>query len=382
MGRLGVFNTQDPVAHKERRRLLNHAFSQHHVNGMEPAFQNSVRKLVARIEQQKGKALDVKHWFKMYTLDNAGEAFLGTSFGGLDSDESPQYVKDFDLFLISWTFKVTFPILSWLLQRIPHPKIQFIFGTDVRIYQYGIDRFNEYIQTYGRASQRKDLLTKMIGRKENDPDALADSEVAVEISNLGFAATDTLGTALVYLFWELARNPALAERLRFELAEIPLVHGVMQHHRVSSLPFLDALIMEVLRAYPPLPAGLPREPSVGGLSIDGVYIPQGTVVSTNTWTTHHNPDYFPDPDKFDPTRWLGDNVSDGMKKLWMPFSKGPRNCMGQAMGLFEMKILVATLIKQFNVSVDDAMSYDGMDVMDYFVLIPKGGKCLLKFTPV
>lgn len=138
MGRPGILHLSDPAAHRERRRLLNHAFSKQHINDMEPAFRNSVKKVVARIERQGGKALDVKQWFKMYTLDNAGEAFLGASFGGLDSDESPRYVKDFDLFLIAWAFKGTFPILAWLVRKIPHPKIQFLFDTDERIYQVSL----------------------------------------------------------------------------------------------------------------------------------------------------------------------------------------------------------------------------------------------------
>ncbi|QSS50125.1 cytochrome P450 monooxygenase [Histoplasma capsulatum var. duboisii H88] len=382
MGRPGVLHLSDPAAHRERRRLLNHAFSKQHLDDMEPEFRNSVKKMVARMERQGGEALDMKHWFKMYTLDNAGKAFLGATFGGLDSDESPRYVKDFDLFLLAWAFKSTFPIPAWFVQKIPHPKIKFVFDAEARIYQYGIDRFNEYIEKYGRVSQRRDLLTKMIGRKENDPDALADSDIAVEISNLCFAATDTTGTALVYLFWELARNPHLAERLRSELADLPLVDGVIQHQSVSNVPFLEALIMEGLRAYPPLPSGLLREAPVGGCAIDGIYVPQGTIASTHTWTTHHSPEYFPHPDKFDPSRWLEGNVCEGMKKLWMPFSKGPRNCMGRTMGLFEMKILIATLVRRFHISIDNTMRDDAMDITDHFLLIPKGDKCLLRFTPI
>lgn len=106
-----------------------------------------------------------------------------------------------------------------------------------------------------------------------------------------------------------------------------------------------------------------------------------TVVSTNTWTTHHNPDYFPNPYEFNPSRWLG-NVSEQMKNLWMPFSKGPRNCIGQAMALFELRMLTATLVKRYNISVDDTMGGDDMEVTDHFLIIPKGQKCLLKFTPV
>ncbi|KAK2764961.1 hypothetical protein FQN54_008660 [Arachnomyces sp. PD_36] len=381
MARPGIFNMRDPAAHRERRRLMNHAFSQQHLHGMEPAFHTSMKKLIARIEQQDGKALDVRHWFRMYTLDNAGEAFLGTSFGGLDYDEAPQYVKDFDMVFLAWAVEGTFPLISRLLKMIPHPKVQFFFGTDNRIYQYGFDRFSEYIQRHGRVSQRKDLLTKMIGSKENDPDAIADQDIAVEISNLCFAATDTTAITLIYLFWELGRNSALAEQLRAELAGIPLHEGVIRHRSVSDLPFLDAVITETLRLYTATPSGLQRETPMGGWTLDGIYVPQQTVVSTNTWTTHHNPNYFPEPYRFDPSRWLG-NVSEEMKKLWMPFSKGPRNCIGQAMALFEMKILTATLVKRYNITVDDAMSAHDMEIMDHFLIIPKGQECLLKFTPI
>ncbi|EDN09227.1 predicted protein [Histoplasma mississippiense (nom. inval.)] len=135
MGRPGVLHLSDPAAHKERRRLLNHAFSKQQLDDMEPEFRNSVKKMVARMERQGGEALDMKHWFKMYTLDNAGKAFLGATFGGLDSDESPRYVKDFDLFLLAWAFKSNFPIPAWFVQKIPHPKIKFVFDAEARIYQ-------------------------------------------------------------------------------------------------------------------------------------------------------------------------------------------------------------------------------------------------------
>ncbi|PGH02086.1 hypothetical protein AJ79_07723 [Helicocarpus griseus UAMH5409] len=220
---------------------------------------------------------------------------------------------------------------------------------------YGIDRFDGYLQRNGRASQRKDLLTKTIGKNENDPDAQPDEDIAVEISNFCFAGADTTADSLVYLFWELARNPAVAEKLRLELAGIPLGNGVVQHKSVSKLPFLDAVATEALRLYPPTPSGLPRVTPVGGW-FEWRIRASGTVVSTNTWTAHRNPEYFPDPDKFDPSRWLGDNVSDRMKKLWMPFSKCPRNCIGQSLELFEMKIVIATLVERYNVNIDEVMS--------------------------
>jgi hypothetical protein len=67
----------------------------------------------------------------------SGNAFLGQPFGGLDSEEGPQYVKDFDLVFIMWNVQGTFPLTSWMLRQIPHPKIKWFYDTDNRLYQVG-----------------------------------------------------------------------------------------------------------------------------------------------------------------------------------------------------------------------------------------------------
>lgn len=96
----------------------------------------------------------------------------------------------------------------------------------------------------------------------------------MEISNLCFAATDTTAITLIYLFWELGRNPVLAEQLRAELADIQLIEGVVHHQSVSTLPYLNAVLTETLRLYPATPSGLQRETPAGGWCLDGIYVPQ------------------------------------------------------------------------------------------------------------
>jgi cytochrome P450 len=116
---------------------------------------------------------------------------------------------------------------------------------------------------------------------------------------------------------------------------------------------------------------------------DSLNISRKTVVSVPTWTTHRNPQYFPHPEAFQPQRWL--DVYGGteeMKKLYMPFSKGARACIGQAMALLELRLTTATLIKRYVVMVNKDLNLVDMDFGDHFVMIPKGEACLLDFTPV
>jgi len=113
----------------------------------------------------------------------------------------------------------------------------------------------------------------LIGRKENDPEALPDEDIGIEVSNLVFAATDATSTTLTCLFYELARHPELQEHLRNELKSVASVDGFPMHKDLFSLPFLNVAIKESLRHYPPLPSGLPRITPPEGKAIGDVFVP-------------------------------------------------------------------------------------------------------------
>jgi cytochrome P450 len=69
-----------------------------------------------------------------------------------------------------------------------------------------------------------------------------------------------------------------------------------------------------------------------------------------------------------------------MKELFMPFSKGTRNCIGQPMALFDLRLIAAAIARKYSVTVDGSMKEGDMDITDHFVLIPKGEKCFLRWT--
>jgi cytochrome P450 len=113
----------------------------------------------------------------------------------------------------------------------------------------------------------------------------------------------------------------------------------------------------------------------------------------SSWLSHRNPTHFPDPDSFQPSRWLSDKSkidtvdsegsggTDAMKKLYMPFGKGRHKCAGQAMAMLSMRIIVATLVLKYKVQpAKDATPAD-MEWDDHFLIMLKRG-CFLDFTPV
>jgi cytochrome P450 len=96
------------------------------------------------------------------------------------------------------------------------------------------------------------------------------------------------------------------------------------------------------------------------------------------YSTHHNKDIFPDPFKFDPTRWLTtDSGTPEMKEAYMPFSRGSRMCIGINLAMMELKMILATVLYGWELSVGERTTDDTMSITDHFVMMPKGGFCEL-----
>ena len=109
----------------------------------------------------------------------------------------------------------------------------------------------------------------------------------------------------------------------------------------AKLPYLQAVIDEGLRMYPPVAFGLPRVSP--GTTVSGHWVPPGTSVSTHPWATQHDPRYWHDPDTFLPERWIGEGFGD-RKEASNPFSIGPRACLGINLAYLELRIILAKMV--------------------------------------
>ncbi|KEF61168.1 uncharacterized protein A1O9_02733 [Exophiala aquamarina CBS 119918] len=371
---------RDKVQHSKRRKLLSHAFSQSNLYECEPLIHKQIEKLITVLQSRIGKPTDMLNWFRLTAFDVVGELFLGQSFGGLESGETPQFLSDIELFFILADIQWNYPWLAIALSWVPLKSVQYFLGAMQRLADYGAKAFNSYVGLYGRESGRKDLLTKILSVKaETGESQLGDRETSIEIGNLVFAGTvDTTSTTLTFLFWELAKHQAWQAKLRTEVRAHCGNSPTFQE--VQDLPILEAVIDEALRLHPAAPASLPRETPTGGRELNGFFIPEKTIASMQCYTTHRDPVAFPDPEAFKPERWMeGNDVTTEMKELFMPFSKGSRACIGKNLAMMELKLITARLIKQFKCTVAPVTTEDSMATMDHFLLIPVGGKCELIF---
>ena len=122
---------------------------------------------------------------------------------------------------------------------------------------------------------------------------------------------------------------------------------------LAQLHYLDSCIREGLRLFPPFFL-LARNTGSNSYKFDGdsCQLPSHTEFLICTYSIHHNETIYPEPDKFDPDRWSPSRVHLIPKNCWIPFGSGPRHCIGYRFAMIEMKIIIATILKQFRLQVD------------------------------
>ncbi|KAH8688652.1 pisatin demethylase [Talaromyces proteolyticus] len=394
---VGIFSMQNKAEHRERRKLLSHAFAQSNLLQIEPVIGDTVKQLLKKINGTMGQPTDALVLLRMFALDvvgnDTGELFLGKSFSALESIKPPTFIRDLDAYFIVMGMKGSFPWLFEIASYFPSTKWQELQQAPKRLRTYGENALRDYRlrQDAGpKGAKYKDLLHKMLTSHEtvSTPSGkptevpMTDEQISLEIGNLVFAGTDTTSTTLTYLFWQLAQCK-WQELLRDELAITQLVDGIATFGDIDQFPILNAVIAESLRLFPAAPASLQRETPAGGRELAGYFIPAGTVVSMQCYTTQRDGAIFHDPETFDPTRWMQspEKLTD-MNLYQMPFSKGTRACLGKNLAMMELKLVVAAVIKQYQIKVADSMKPGDMNMKDHFLTLPACGRCDLVFTPL
>ncbi|KAE8370773.1 cytochrome P450 [Aspergillus caelatus] len=217
----------------------------------------------------------------------------------------------------------------------------------------------------------------LVARLTRKGSTLNHMQVAAECKDHMAAGIDTTGDALCFLMWELSQpqNLQFQNRLHRELL------SASDDTPLDKMPYLDAVIKEALRCTPPIPMSFPRYVPCGGRTIDGYFIPENTIVSCQPYTVHRfNEEVFPEPDRFNPERWLEEKGFNDRNRLFFSFGTGGRGCTGKNLAMVEMKVLLRELYSRFRSSVAPDM-IASMDLDDQIISArPKDQICKLIFA--
>jgi cytochrome P450 len=181
------------------------------------------------------------------------------------------------------------------------------------------------------AEQRDDILSVLLRSRREDGSPLSDDELRDELLTLVLAGHETTATALAWAFERLARHPRVADRLR----------------DLDDPEYLDAVINETLRSRPVVIAA--ARALHAPLELSGCTLPPGTLAMAGIELAHTARDVYPDADEFRPERWLGDQRP-SERYAWIPFGGGTRRCLGAALALAEMRIILPAVVHRFELA--------------------------------
>ncbi|XP_072165418.1 cytochrome P450 4V2-like [Diadema setosum] len=211
-----------------------------------------------------------------------------------------------------------------------------------------------------------DLLLKM---HREDPSFTLD-DIREEVDTFMFEGHDTTAALAYWAMFLIGHHTKVQRKLHQELDEIfgdsdrPVTSDDLQ-----KLTYLACVLKETLRIFPSVPA-IGRD-ILEDCVIDGKLLPKGSLALVAIGAVHRDPLYFPNPLMFDPDRFLPENSAKRHPYAYIPFSAGPRNCIGQRFAMMEDKVLVATVLRRF--SVESLSSIEEVRPMAELILRPSSG---------
>jgi cytochrome P450 len=226
---------------------------------------------------------------------------------------------------------------------------------------------DEIIQHHRAADKDTgDLLSMLMAARDDDGLPMSDEQLRDEVITLFIAGHETTANAVMWTLYLLSQHPNIEERLMTELAALngapPTVRDLQR------LPYLEQVVKESLRLYPPA-GGATRQP-IEDIELGGYVIPKGNNIAISTYAMHRDPALFPDPERFDPERFSPEREAQIPKYAYLPFGAGPRVCIGNVFAMMETRILLATILQRWKLTLAPGQTVRAEQL---FTIRPRGG---------
>ncbi|POS68879.1 hypothetical protein DHEL01_v212727, partial [Diaporthe helianthi] len=373
--------------HRRQRRQLAPGFSDAALVKQEPILMRHMSKIMRMFDDssRRRESVDVTRWLAFMTFDVISDLIFTEGFHSLDNAKYRDWAVGSFQAMRGQAFRrfmdalpLLRPLISWLVSTadVKHNDRRRQLAATVAL---------EKIQSVALEppGKRWDLISLMLGQDADGERRVHEHELLANVSILLPAGSETTATALCGMFYYLGRHPKVYETLAREVRTAFSCEGDINIKSTARLPYLAAVIQEILRIYPP---GAETPPRVSpGDVVGGYYIPKGTWVSTYQWASFHNPKNFADPERFCPERWLppshplfdcrfeGDN-----RFVFKPFSFGPRDCIGQTLANSEMRVFLSRVVYNFDFVLDG--DYDAWLQSQPIYLVWGKGPLMVQFT--
>lgn len=321
----------------------------------------------AKNSQSGYASIDALNWFNYLAFDIIGDLAFGAPFGMLEKEKDEATIQKTPssppttapaIQVLNRRGEVSgtlgcFPQLKPYAKHLPDKFFSQGVEAVENLAGIAIARVNQRLENPDVG--RVDLLARLMEGKDASGEKLGREELTAEALTQLIAGSDTTSnTSCAILYWVL-RTPGVVEKLRKELDD-NIGEGVPSYDAVKDLPYVQNVISETMRIHSTSSLGLPRltpmatpeNPNPKPVEILGYAFPPGTALSVPAYTIHHSKELWgKDADEFVPDRWNEDRITKKQQDSFIPFSYGPRSCVGRNVAEMELKCIVATVFRNF-----------------------------------
>uniref|UniRef100_A0A4W4GZ29 unspecific monooxygenase n=1 Tax=Electrophorus electricus TaxID=8005 RepID=A0A4W4GZ29_ELEEL len=377
------------------RSVLSPSFTSGRLKEMFRIMKTHSHSLVQHLAKtsKREEAADIKEFFGAYSMDVVTSTAFSVDIDSLNNPEDPfvtniKKMLKFDLLNPLFLAVALFPFIAPVLEKMefaffPTAVTDFFYASLQKIKSERKDiskgtTFGLNIVIHLYLSSRVPVVRRtrseslgLISLGLNDHEILSQSMIFI------FAGYETTSATLTFFFYNMATNPESMKKLQEEIDQTFPDKAPVEYDAVMNMDYLDAALNESLRLYP-VASRLERV-CKKTVEINGLTIPKDTVVMIPVYSLHRDPEYWTDPDTFNPERFTKENKELIDPYAYMPFGAGPRNCIGMRFALVSMKLAIVQILQNFNANVC-AETKVPLELGFSGLLAPKD-PVKLKFTP-
>ncbi|WP_436789205.1 cytochrome P450 [Yinghuangia sp. YIM S10712] len=335
-GPLGIgLPTADGEFHRRHRRLMQPMFHRKQIDAYAAVMSEKAREMAD--SWQAGRTLALNQEIYAFAIRTLSE----TMFSSRISPEAAEQVRRQVPIMIKYT--LVRAIQPKILERLP-VRANRDFDFAAATLRSVIDEVIATTRRLGTREDAIDLLSLLISARDADNgEGLTDVEVRDELVGTLFTGTETSASTMSWAFHELACNPDVEKKVVAEIREVVGDEPVGAHH-IPKLTYLTRVLDEVARKHA-IPLLMRR--TIEPVEFGGVHMPVGTEVAYSLYALHQDRRLYPDPQEFDPDRWLPEPGQDRPREAFVPFGAGVHKCIGEQYARMEMAIGLATVLPRW-----------------------------------
>ncbi|KAK9884789.1 hypothetical protein WA026_009014 [Henosepilachna vigintioctopunctata] len=370
------------------RNKLSPTFTSGKMKMMYETIVNCTPGLLDAMDKELVHAVDIKEIFARFTTDVIGTCAFGLSCDSMRNPNSEFRIKGKEIFKsgilenLKQMMSYIMPEFSKLLgfKIVPEDVSKFFMEIvkDTVAYRekhntYRKDFMNLLIQlkNKGKLVDDQKLMEQNITDSQNK---ITMEEIAAQAFIFFEAGFETSSTTMTFCFYELAKNKSIQDRVRKEIRDVSSKYnGEVTYDAIMDMNYLDQVLNETLRKYPPLPCLHRKCNKTYKVPGADLILEKGMRVTIPVIGIHHDPDYYPDPGKFDPDRFTEENKRNRKQFTFLPFGDGPRICIGARFGIMQAKIGLIAVLLNYEVSINAKTVEPLTFEPESFILTTKGG---------